>query len=216
MTIPNQEPVPTATNDEAEFGSKGEQGEAVSEGEALKEEQGEELNDNDSSDEEVRMPIKKKPLVTPRKSIRLSSKEKRPVVSLDNDSSTHTSHEPKHTTPPSPKPDTPPSHHIPSPQPSPIPSTPPPTTTPASPPPHSSPGLGFPGYVNPSVTVALLDPILNKLEVLQSQFYSFQDEVRVIFASLTDQLTQMETCLSAKLDTVDVQTEYVEEEEHVA
>ena len=82
-------------------------------GETSKEEKGEDLDENDSSDEEVKMPIKKKPLVTPRKSVRLASKGKRPVVSLDDDSSTHTSHEPKKTTPSSPKPDTPPSQHIP-------------------------------------------------------------------------------------------------------
>ena len=55
-------------------------------------EEGEELEDNnnddsndDSSDEKVQMPIKKKPVLTPRKSRRLASKDKRPVV-LDDDS----------------------------------------------------------------------------------------------------------------------------------
>ena len=86
-------------------------------------EEGEALEDNnesddDSSDEEVQMPVKKKPILTPRKSIRLALKDKRPIV-LDDDS----------TKPPSPKPATPPSHHIPSPPPSPIPATPPPITT---------------------------------------------------------------------------------------
>ena len=77
----DQEPNPTATNDEAEVGSKGEHGEVVSEGETSKKEEGEKLDDNDSSDEEERMPIKKKPIVTPRKSSRLASKGKRLVVS---------------------------------------------------------------------------------------------------------------------------------------
>ena len=77
----------------------------MSKGETSKEEKGEELDDNDSSDEKVKIPKKKKPLLTLRKSIRLASKGNRLVVSLDDDSSIHTSHEPKHTTPPSPKPD---------------------------------------------------------------------------------------------------------------
>ena len=176
----------------------------MSKGETSKEEKGEELDDNDSSDEKVKIPKKKKPLLTLRKSIRLASKGNRLVVSLDDDSSIHTSHEPKHTTPPSPKPDAPPSHHIPSPPPSAIASTPPPTTTPASPPLHSSLGLGFTGYANPLVPSTFSDPILDKLQVLQSQFHSLQDEDRVIFALLTDQLTQMEARLSAKLDIVEV------------
>ena len=151
------------------------------------------------------MPMKKKSIMTPRKSSRLAFKGKRQVVSLDDDSS-------------SPKPATPPTHHIPSPLPSPIPSTPPPTTTtPASPLPRTSPGLGCAGFSNPSSVLAvILDPILNKLQNLQSQFYSFQDEVRVTFASITNQLTQMEAHLGAKLDTVEVQTEFVDEEEPAA
>ena len=154
------------------------------------------------------MSVKKKPTTTSRKSSRFSSKEKRLVVSLDDDSSTHTSLEPKHIAPPSSKPDTPPTHHIPSPPSSPIPSTPPPTTTTcASPLLHTLPSLGFTGFVNPlSVAAALLDLVLNKLQDFQSQFYSFQDEVCVIFASITDQLTQMEARLGAKLDIVEVQT----------
>ena len=165
----DQEPVTTATQEEAEVGSKGEQGEALCERETSKNEEAEELDDKDSSDEEVRISVKKKPTVTPRKSRRLASKGKRPVVSSDDYSSTHTSLEPKHTAPPSPKPDTPLTHHIPSPPPSPIPSTPPPTTTtPASPLPHTSLGLGFTGCANPSVPAALSDPVLNKLQVLQS------------------------------------------------
>ena len=128
----------------------------------LQEKEGEDTNNNISSNEEVRMPTKKKPLVKQRKSIRLASKGKRPVVSLNDDSSTHTSCEPKQTTPPSPKPDVPPS---------PILYKPPPTTTP-----HSL-GLGFTSFSNPSV---FADPILDKLQVLQSKIHSFQDEVRVI------------------------------------
>ena len=91
-----------------------------------------------------------------------------------------------------------PSPHIPSPPPSPIPCTPPPTTTP------NSPGFCFTGFAN---------PMLDNLLVLQSQIHSFLDEVRVIFASLSDQLTQMETRLSAKLDIVDVQTKYIDKDE---
>ena len=175
-----QETVPTTTHDEAEVGSqgaqevvqeRGEQGEALSEGEASKEEKGEEPDDDDSSsDEEVRMLVKKKPIVTPRKSSRLASKRKCPVVSLDDDSSSHTTLEPLPTAPSSPKPATPLNHHIPSPPPSPIPSTPlQPTNTPASPLPRTWPGLGFADFSNPSsVPVAILDPVLNKLQDLQS------------------------------------------------
>ena len=89
-------------------------------------------------------------------------------------------------------------HHLP------IPCTPPPTTTP------NSPGLCFTEFANPSISAY---PLLNKLQFLQSQFHSFQDKVRVIFASLSDQLTKMETRLSAKLDIVEVQTEYVDEDD---
>ena len=164
------------------------------------------------------MPVKKKPIVTPRKSSRLASKRKCPVVSLDDDSSSHTTLKPQPSAPPSPKSATPPTHHIPSPPPSPIPSTPPPTTaTPTSPFPRTSPGLGFAGFSNSSsVPAAILNPVLNKLQDLQSQLYSFQDEVRVTFASITDQLTQMEVRLGAKLDIVEMQTEFVDEEEPAA
>ena len=113
-----QETVPTTTHDEAEVGSqgaqevvqeRGEQGEALSEGEASKEEKGEEPDDDDSSsDEEVRMLVKKKPIVTPRKSSRLASKRKRPIVSLDDDSFSHTTLEPQPTAPLSSKSATPP------------------------------------------------------------------------------------------------------------
>ena len=152
------------------------------------------------------MPIKKKPVVAPRKRIRLTSKGKSLVVGLDDDSSSHTTLEPQTNGPPSPKPATPPTHHIPSPRPSPIPSTPPPTTaTPVSPHPHTSPGFGFAAFSNPSsVPAATLDPVLKKLQDLQSQFCTFQDEVRVTLASIIDQLTQMEARLGAKLDTVEV------------
>ena len=64
----DQEPVTTATQEEAEVGSKGEQGEALCERETSKNEEAEELDDKDSSDEEVRISVKKKPTVTPRKS----------------------------------------------------------------------------------------------------------------------------------------------------
>ena len=161
-------------------------------------------DDNDNNDEEVQLPVQKKP-VTPRKSRRLASKGKRPVVTLDDDSSSHNTLEPTIDAPPSPKPATPPSHQIPSPPPSPIPFTPPPVTT------YTSPGLGF---TNSSfVPTAPLDSVLLKLNDLQSQFYAFQDEIRVSLASITDQLTHMEARLGAKLDTVEVQIEYVDEEE---
>ena len=164
------------------------------------------------------MSVKKKPIVTPRKSSRLASTGKCLVVSLDDASSTHTSLEPKPTTSPSPKPATPPTHHIPSPPVSLIPSTPPQTaTTPPSPLSRTSPSLGFADFSNASSgPAALLDPVLNKLQDLQSQFYSFQDEVRVTFASITDLLIQMEARLGPRLDTLEVQTEFVDEQEPVA
>ena len=101
-------------------------------------------------------------------------------------------------------------------EPSPIPFTPPPTTaTPASPHPHTSLGLGFPAFSNPSsVLTAALDPILTKLKHIQSQFYSIQDEVRVTLASITNHLTKMKARLGAKLDTVEVQIEYVDKEDN--
>ena len=84
------EPVPTTTHKEAEIGSQREQGEAVSEGETSKEDDGEALenddSDDDSSDEEVRISVQKKPIVALRKSCRLASKGKRLVVSFDDDS----------------------------------------------------------------------------------------------------------------------------------
>ena len=145
-----------------EIVSQEEQEESKSKGETSNEEEGEDPDDHISSDEEVRMPTKKEPLVKQRKSIRLGSKRrlaykwKRLVISLDDDddSSTHTSSDPKQKTPPSPKPDVPPSPHIPLPSPSAIPCTPSPTTTP------NSPGLGFTSFANPSV---FADPIIGKL-----------------------------------------------------
>ena len=176
----NQETVPTIVHKEAEGGSLGaqeevqeqrQQEEALSEGEASQEEEGEELNDDDdtSSDKELRMPMKKKLVVTPRKSSRLASKGKRLVVGLDDDFSSHTALKPQTNVPPSLKPATPPTHHIPSPPPSPIPSTPPPTTaTPASPHPYTSPVFGFVVFSNPSsVPTATLDLVLKN-----SRFFS--------------------------------------------
>ena len=119
----DQDTIPTATHEKADVQERGEQEEALSEGEASKEEEGA------FTDEEVRMSVKKKPIVTPRKSSRLASKGKHPVVSLDHDSSSHTTLEPQPTTPSSSKPTTPPTHHITSPPPPPIPSSPRPTTT---------------------------------------------------------------------------------------
>ena len=58
------------------------------------------------------MPIKKKPVVAPRKRIRLTSKGKRPMVGLDDNSSSHTALEPQTNVPPSPKPATPPTNHM--------------------------------------------------------------------------------------------------------
>ena len=195
-----QETVPNTTDKEGEAGSQREQGEAVreeeTEGEALDKD---EVDADNDSDEEVQMPIKNKPVITPRKSPRLASKGKPSVVCLDDDSLSHTTTEPQTTAPSSPKPATSPTHHIPSPPPSPIPATPPPVTSQASPP-HTPTGLGS-------------SPILSQLKDLQFQLYAFQDEVRVSLASITDQLTQMEARLGAKLGTVEVQTEFIDDEE---
>ena len=197
--IKDWETVPNTPNKEAEAGSQKEQGEAVMEGEASKGEEGETLDvdndndDNDASGEEVRVPVQEKPKVTPRKSRRLASKKKQPVV-LDDDIAK----------PPSLKPATPPPHHNPSPPPSPIPSTPPTHTTPS-----------FDDFTKPtSIPTAPSDSILTQLKDLQSQLSAFQDEVRVSLASISDRLTQMEARLGAKLDTVEVQTKYVDEEKH--
>ena len=105
--------------------------------------------------------------------------------------------------PSSPKPTTSPPHHNPSPPQSPIHFTPPPS--------QSSPGNGC---ANPdSVPAASSNFILSKLLDLQSQFTDFQDEIGVSLASIFDQLTLMENRLGVKLDTVEVQTEYIDEEE---
>ena len=134
---------------------------------------------------------------------------------MDDNSSTYTTFEPQQTAPPSPKPATSLIHHIPSPPPSPIPATPPPITTHVSPAPHTSPGLGFADFTNQSsVPTASTDPVLTQVKDLQSQLFAFQDEVRVSLASITDHLTLMEARLGAKLDTVEVQTEFIDEEEH--
>ncbi|XP_057537985.1 vegetative cell wall protein gp1-like [Amaranthus tricolor] len=153
------------------------------------------------------MPMKKKPVVTPRKSSRLASKGKRPVVGLDDDSSSHTTLEPQITTPPSLKPATPPTQHIPSPLPSPIPSTPPPTTaTPASPHPHTSPGLGFAAFSNPS-----------SVPTSCSYFRPCPQQAPRSLVPLTQMKARLgATRLGAELDIVEVQTEYVDEEDHPA
>ena len=198
MEKEDQEPVPSAT-DKAEACSTREQGEEGSKGEAEESEAVEKDNednaDNDDSDEEVLLPVQKHPIATPRKSRTLASKGKSLVVDLDDDSTSHNTIEPTNDILPSPKQATPPSHQIPSPPPSPIPSSPPPVTT------HTSPNHGF---ANTSVPTTPLYSILLKLNDLQSQFYAFQDEIRVFLASITDQLTQMEARLGAKLDTVEV------------
>ena len=71
-------------------------GEAQEKGEDLKDDN-DDVFDSDSSDEEVGMPVKNKPVVTPRKSCRLASKGKRLVASLDDDSSSHNTLEPTTT-----------------------------------------------------------------------------------------------------------------------
>ena len=132
------------------------------------------------------------------------SKRKSLVVDFDDDSTSYNTVEPSNDKPPSPKPTTSPFHQIPSPPPSPIPSSPPPVTT------HTPPHHGFD---NTYVPTAPLYFILLKLNNFQSQFFAFQNEIRISLASITDQLTQMEARLCGKLDTVEVQTEYIDEEE---
>ena len=143
------------------------------------------------------MPKAKQSGSSPRKSRRLAAKEKRPVVFLDDDSSSFKTAEP--INPPSPKPTTPSSHLFPSPQPSPIPQSPPLV-------------LSYQGFDQTSVPIAPLFSVLLKLDDLQARFFAFQDEVCVSLASLTDQLTQMEARLGAKLDTIEVEMEYIDEE----
>ena len=124
---------------------------------------------------------------------------------MDDDISSHNVLEPTTNEPPSPKTATSPPHQIPSPPPSPIQFTPPPFQS------HTSPGLGCTN--SDFVPAASLDSVLSKLNDLQSHFLAFQDETRVSLASIADQLTQMENRLGAKLDTVEVQTEFIDEEE---
>ena len=173
--------------------------EVTSKGEVVREAVEKEKEDIGVSKEEVSMPIVKQSGSTPRKSRRLANKGKRPVVILDDDSTSYRTAEPSN--PPSPKPTTPSSHHFPSPPPLPIPTSPLPV--------HSSQNQGFD---QTTVLTAPLYSILLKLDELQSRFFAFQDEVRVSLASLIDQLTQMEARLGAKLDTFEVETEYIDEE----
>ena len=172
--------------------NKGEQEEETK----IEGEQGEALGD--SSDEEIVIAKLRKGKVTQRKSRRLASKGK--AVKVD-DVTSETIPEPTSYEPPSLKPTTSPPTQTLSPPPSPIHFTPPPFP--------SSPGVGC---ADPTPT-ASSDSILSKLLDLQSQFIAFQDETRVSLASIVDQLNQMEQRLGAKLDTVEVQTEYIDEEE---
>ena len=155
---------------------------------------------SDSSDEEIVIAMRKKAKSIQRKSRRLASKRKATMV---DETTSDTIPESTSNKPPSPKPTTPPPHQNPSPPQSPIHFTPPPS--------QSSPGNGC---ANPdSVPAASSNLILSKLLDLQSHFTAFQDEVRVSLASIVDQLNQMESRLGAKLDTVEVQTEFIDEEE---
>ena len=190
-----QDTVPSATPKEAEVNEEEVQapfeGETVSKGEQI---EGEEVELEDelpsSEDEDLNVPLKKikKPSVlTPRKSRRLASKSSS-CIHADITSQT----------PPSPKPDSPTPFHIPSPSPPPIPTSPPPT------------GFDDPTTIpSPPTTLA---HVLSKVLDLQSQLCAFQSEVRVSLTTLAEQLTLMESRLGAKLDTVEVQTEYVDEE----
>ena len=191
-----QEPVPSAT-EKAEGCSEREQEEVTSKGEAVKEDAAVEKEKEEN--EEVSVPDKQQPSSTPRKSQRLASKGKRQVVILDDNSTSYKTAEPSNLC--SPKPTTPSSRHFPSPPQSPIPSSPPPV--------HTSSNHGFGHFTVPTVP---LFSILLKLNDLQSRFFTFQDEIHVSLASLANQMTQMEAHLGAKLDTVEVETEYVDEE----
>ena len=173
-----------------------EQEKACSEGEALPEEV---ASSDNSSDEEVAKPIKEEPLVTPRKSKRLAS-----ILSVDKNEETST-HPTEQTTdaPSSPKPVSP----IPSPPSSPIETTPPPSPIPTSPPP-----TGFDDSTTIPPPPTTLAHVLSKVLDMQSQLCAFQSEVRVSLTTFAEQLTLMESRLGAKLDTVEVQTEYVDEE----
>ena len=85
--------------------------EVTSKGEVVREAVEKEKEDIGVSKEEVSMPIVKQSGSTPRKSRRLANKGKRPVVILDDDSTSYRTAEPSN--PPSPKPTTPSSHHFP-------------------------------------------------------------------------------------------------------
>jgi hypothetical protein len=165
--------------------------EAPSEGEASQEEL--EEDDSSSSDEEVSKPIKEDSTIAPRKSRRLASKAK---VGKDEATSSHPTKQ-TDDAPPSPKPASPIPVDIPSSPPSPIPTSPTPT--------------GFARDDSPFPPTPI-DLILGKFDVLQSQLCAFQSEVRASLSTIAEQLTDMETRLGAKLDTVEVQTEFVDEE----
>ncbi|XP_057540621.1 uncharacterized protein LOC130818467 [Amaranthus tricolor] len=151
-----QEPVPS-TNEKAEGCSEREHEEVPSKGETVKEDEAVEKDkeENDVRNEEVSVPVEKQPSSTPRKSRRLTSKGKRPVVILDDDSTSYKTAETSN--PSSPKPTTPLSHHFPSPPQSPIPSSPLPIPT------HTSPNHGFD---HTTVPTAPLFSILLKLNDL--------------------------------------------------
>ena len=157
------------------------------------------VEEDKEENEEESVPNKQQSGSTPRKIRRLASKGKRPVVILDDDSTSYTTAEPSH--PSSPKPTTPSSHHFPSPPQSPIPPSPPPVHT------SLNQGLG-----DTTVPTTPLFSILLKLNELQSNFRDFKDEICVSLASLFAQMDQMEARLGAKLDTVEVETEYVDDE----
>ena len=161
--------------------------------------EGHSVEEEKVENEEVSVANKQQSGSTPRKSRRLAFKGKRPVVILDDDSTSYTTVEPSH--PSSPKPTTPSSHHFPSPPQSPIPPSPPPV--------HTSPNQGL---GDTTVPTAPLFSILLKLNELQSRFLVFKDEICVSLASLSAQMDQMEARLGANLNTVEVETEYVDDE----
>ena len=167
-----REPVPSATG-KAEGRSDREQEEVTSKGQVVKEPVEKQKEDTGVNKEEVSMPIMKQSGSTPRKSRRLAAKGKRPIVVLDDDSTSYKTAEPSN--PPSPKPTTPSSHHFPSPPPSQIPTSPPPV--------HTSQNQGFD---QTKIPTSPLYSILLKLDELQARFFAFQDEVRVSLSSLTD------------------------------
>ena len=197
-----EEPVPSATEKAEGHSEEEEQEENSCKGEVEKElvkvavEEEEKKNEKGSS-----------PGLTPRKSRRLASKGKKPVVVIDDDSTSYTTAQPSQ--PSSPRPATP-SYHKPSPPQSPIrPSSPPkspiPSPSPVPPSPHQ--GLG-----DNTVPTAPLSSILLKVTEFQSSFLVFKDEICVSIASLSAQMDQIEARLGAKLDTVEVETEYIDDE----